>query len=682
MRAIPTIGRVITALTAWLLLPLGSSADDELAAIQTRGELRILVWQSPDAPLPRIGSIGDSHRHAAADLARDLGVKPRFINACDYSTLFDKLIAGEGDLIADHLTITPTRSATVQFSNPLGMETQRLVTRTDEAGSITNILDLKGRSIAVPRGTTLAQSVRELQKLEPSIDLFELPSDLSTDAILDMLTSRLIDLTMADGHIVREIEAYRDDVRGSMVVRPEAPVAWAFRKESRALAAAANRLITNRHMIADHIEFDTGDLAAIQARGTLRVLTRNSASCYFLWRGQLMGYEYEMVRHFAEQLGLYLDVIVPHTQEELIPMLKLGRGDLIAGFLTDTPGRRAKGVTFSRPYHAADELIIARKTDAPTTRAALAGRTIVIREASSYWETAAELRATGLDIIIKTAPPSMETEEIIGQVAAGVYDLTIADSHIYEQERSFYPSIYAAMPVKANVHHGWAVRPGNTNLLAAINAFWDREYRGEYSNLIYQRHFARPVSPITPSHARAEVLPKEVISPYDTLIRTAAERHQLDWRLVAALLYQESQFDPAATSWMGARGLMQLMPETARDMGVTRILDPAQNITGGVDYLAWLRRRFEPALDTGERLWFAIAAYNAGLGHVQDARRLATQRGLDPNRWFDHVERTMLLLSKPEFANHARHGYVRGKEPVAYVRAIRDRYKGYATHVK
>jgi membrane-bound lytic murein transglycosylase F len=418
MRAKPTKRRVITAFNAWLLLPLGSSADDELAGIQTRGELRILVWQCPDAPLPRIGSIADSHRHAAAELARDLGVKPRFINACDYSTLFDKLIAGEGDLIADHLTITPTRSATVQFSNPLGMETQRLVTRTDEAGSITNILDLKGRSIAVPRGTALAQSVRELQKLEPSIDLFELPSDLSTDVILDMLTSRLIDLTMADGHIVREIEAYRDDVHGSMIVRQKAPVAWAFRKESRALAAAANRLITNRHMIADHIGLDTGDLAAIRARGTLRVLTRNSASCYFLWRGQLMGYEYEMARHFAEQLGLYLDVIVPHTQEELIPMLKLGRGDLIAGFLTDTPGRRAKGVTFSRPYHAADELIIARKTDAPTTRAELAGRTIVIREASSYWETAAELRATGLDIIIKTAPPSMETEEIIRQVAA------------------------------------------------------------------------------------------------------------------------------------------------------------------------------------------------------------------------------------------------------------------------
>ncbi len=679
MRALSTTAIILTALTT-ALLPPGSHADGELATIAARGELRILVRQCPDTPLPRIGSVGDMHRHAAAALARDLGVKPRFINVCDYSLLFDKLAAGQGDLIADHITITPDRAATVQFSTPLGMETQRLVTRVAEAGSITNLLDLKGRSIGVPRGTALADSARALQKLEPSINLFELPSDLSTDAILDMVTSRLVDLTMADGHIVREIEAYRDDVRGSLVVRPAAPVAWALPLTSHDLTSAANRLITSQRMAAAPIEFDTGDLDAIKARGTLRLLTRNSASCYFLWRGQLMGYEYEMVRHFAQQLGLHLDVIVPHTQQELIPMLKLGRGDLIAGFLTDTPARRAQGAAFSRPYHTTDELIIARKADAPTTRAALAGRTLVIRQASSYWETAAELRAAGLDITIKTAPPSMETEAIIAEVAAGRYDLTIADHHIYEQERSFYPTVYAPLTVKTNVPHGWAVRPGNTNLLAAIDAFWDREHRGEFSNLLYQRHFKRPVSATTPH--RADRLPQGIISPYDALIRAAAARHQLDWRLVAAQLYQESQFNPDASSWMGARGLMQLMPATARDMGVTEILDPAQNIAGGVDYLAWLRHRFEPELDAPERLWFAIAAYNAGLGHVQDARRLASQRGLDPDRWFGHVEQAMLLLANPDIARHTRHGYVRGKEPVAYVRAIRDRYKGYANHIK
>jgi len=146
---------------------------------------------------------------------------------------------------------------------------------------------------------------------------------------------------------------------------------------------------------------------------------------------------------------------------------------------------------------------------------------------------------------------------------------------------------------------------------------------------------------------------------------------------VTAQMYQESRFNPKAKSHVGASGLMQLMPRTAKAMGVKNSGDPAHNIKGGVKYLDWSRDRFDSKLPISERLWFTLAAYNAGAGHVHDARRLARQLGFDPDRWFDHTERAMLLLSKKEYARKARYGYVNGREPVNYVRDIRERFEAY-----
>jgi membrane-bound lytic murein transglycosylase F len=142
-------------------------------------------------------------------------------------------------------------------------------------------------------------------------------------------------------------------------------------------------------------------------------------------------------------------------------------------------------------------------------------------------------------------------------------------------------------------------------------------------------------------------------------------------------MYQESKFNPKAKSHVGARGLMQLMPRTAKAMGVKNTSDPALNIKGGIKYMNWLRDRFDSNLPISERLWFTLASYNAGAGHVHDARRLARLKGYDPNRWFDHTEKAMLLLSKKEYARKARFGFVNGREPVNYVRDIRQRFEAY-----
>ncbi len=160
-------------------------------------------------------------------------------------------------------------------------------------------------------------------------------------------------------------------------------------------------------------------------------------------------------------------------------------------------------------------------------------------------------------------------------------------------------------------------------------------------------------------------------------MREYARRYGFDWRLITAQMFQESRFDPNARSWAGARGLLQVMPRTGRELGFSNLVDPPIGIHAGVKYLAWLRDRFEGQVPKIERTWFSLAAYNAGWGHVWDARELAREIGLDHNRWFDHVERAMVLLSNPKYYHRARHGFVRGGQPVEYVQSIKSRYEAY-----
>ena len=194
--------------------------------------------------------------------------------------------------------------------------------------------------------------------------------------------------------------------------------------------------------------------------------------------------------------------------------------------------------------------------------------------------------------------------------------------------------------------HGLLFGP---ELKQALNAFVKRMYKSEFYNVIYLEYFKNRGSVQRLARGRIIDALKGQISPYDELVRKYSDHYGFDWRLVTAQMYQESKFNPEAKSHIGARGLMQLMPRTAKEMGVKDISDPASSIRGGVKYLDWLRDRFDADLVISDRLWFTLAAYNAGAGHVQDARRLAGQLGHDPDRWFGHTEQAMLLLEKKQY---------------------------------
>ena len=305
----------------------------------------------------------------------------------------------------------------------------------------------------------------------------------------------------------------------------------------------------------------------------------------------------------------------------------------------------------------------------------LADRKLVVRTSSSYWTSLGSVLSKGGAFEVLPAPEAMETEEIIARVADGTYDLTLADSPIVDIEMTWRDDIEPAFELGTPLPQGWAVRKKDKQLLAAIDTYFQEEYRGVAYNLYHRKYFRNPNRIREAATARTDR--SGVISPYDALVRKQSSRYGIDWRLVAAQMYQESRFDPNATSWVGAIGLMQVMPKTGADMGFAELAVPENGIEAGVKYLAWLRDKFEADLPVTDRMWFALASYNAGSGHVADARALARKRKLNPDRWFGNVEQTIALLAKPEFSSKARFGYCRGDEPAKYVREIRDRYDAY-----
>lgn len=650
----------------------------DLPQITARGHLRILIPKQGQATyLPRTNNPFTDEQELVETFAQSLNLTPVWIQTASYQDLIPSLLEGKGDIIAANFTATPKRKERLSFALPVAVVREILVTRPHDP-QLKGPASLAGRELVIRRSSSFWSTATTLQQQHPTLKLTPAAEHLDTEEILDGVARGTFDLTIADSNLLTAVLAYRADLRPAFDVTAEHPVAWGMRPEAQELVAAANRFLNTAHVTSHRSATFTDDWPAIKTRGVLRVLTRNNPSTYFLWRGELLGFEYELAREFAKQHGLRVEMIVPPARDQLIPWLKEGKGDLIAASMTITDERLSEGIAFSRPYNAVSELVVHRADDRDpslTSPKDLAGKTIAVRRSSSYWKTLEELKQSGIDLTLEAAPEELETEELIGKVAAGDYDLTVADSHIVDIELTWREDIQAAFPLGDPVSHGWGVRKDNAQLLNAVNTFFNKEYRGLFYNIAYKKYFKNPRTIRTHHEFRADR--QGDLSPYDQFVKKYAEHYTFNWRLLVAQMYQESRFDPNATSWVGAQGLMQVMPRTAKSLGLTHLKDPETGIHAGVKYLSWVRDRFEPDLAVEERLWFSLASYNVGRGHVLDARRLARQLGLNPNRWFDNVEKAMLLLSRRTYARQARHGYCRGSEPVNYLREIRSRYNAY-----
>lgn len=663
----------------WIsLLALQVEARD-FADIKRDGHLKALYWSGYEAYLPRAGFPLEAEKKAVEKFARQHNLKVEFLPIESFDGLIPALNAGKGDLIATNLTITPSREREVSFTHAVANTYEYLVRPANKP--LANTEALNQLQLTIPRGTAFADTARGLKSVYNGLRIHYLEDPLSTDALLDRLVAGEIQLTILDGNTLSAVSQYRDDIKRSFQASGKRSIAWAVEKNNGALLAALNRFLEAQSLAVTASSQKTADTRwqQIQQQKVIRFAMRNNMASYFIWQGELHGFNYEMARHFAEQHDLRYQILVAPDNKALLEYVAEGKADIALGFLTPTPERKAMGIAFSRPYHYASELLVARANDHSISDINdLKNRTIVARPSSAYWKTITELKDDVAKLTLKPVSETIETEELIAGVADGRYDLTVADNHILDLELTWRDDVQSVMSLGEPKAQSWAVKSDNRKLLDVVNAYIRKQYRGVYYNITYKKYFKNEHH-ILRARKGYEIVKEGQLSPYDKLVKHQAQKYQFDWRLLVSQMFQESRFDPDAVSWAGAKGLFQVMPKTAAELGVRDLEKPQNGILAGVAYLDWVRERarYMNPRDEENLMWFTLASYNAGSGHVKDAIRLAKQKGWQADVWFNNVERAMLLLSKRKYATKARYGYVRGEEPVEYLRQIRKRYRAY-----
>lgn len=434
------------------------------------------------------------------------------------------------------------------------------------------------------------------------------------------------------------------------------------------------------------------DLNKIRKRGYITAIMDNSSTGLFIYRGRTMGYEYELAKQFAESQGLELRINVTTSLEEAFDKLNAGKGDILAYNLTVTKERK-KRIAFTHYHNLVRQVLVQRKPENWRSMkhheieqalirnpVDLIGKHVSVRHHSSYFGRLQNLsNEIGGDIFVKQEDPALETEAIIKKVAEGSIDLTVAEEDIALVNATYYPNLDVQTPVSFPTQIAWGVRKNADSLLRSLNN-WILEMRktSDYY-VIYNKYFKSRKASLERTRSEYYSLVGGKISPFDSLIKSAAIELQWDWRLLAAQIYQESRFDPQAESWAGAVGLMQLLPVTAEEYSIYNLLEPEMNIQAGVLHIKWLSEYFADKIeDPDERRKFILAAYNTGHGHVMDAMKLTRKFGGDHQRWED-VSVYLLKKSIPAFFNDpvVEYGYCRGIEPVDYVSSILATYKNY-----
>ena len=658
----------------------------DLVDLRRVNALRVLIHQNDLSGLERDGASAPPEIQLVTRFANYLDLPIRWIVVTDRDRLIPSLLEGRGDLIAHAMTITDERAEMVSFSAPVRTVDEVVVVPSDVSSPPRDAKELVARDREtkwVPRirassayVTTLAEAAARHDG-DPGYEA--IPESLAVHEILEKVGTGEYPLSIHDSDEVAAYLSYNKDVRVAFVLNKRQPIAWAMRPASIKLLETVNAfLYSDRRSIAVEEAFG-GDLDEIKKRGVLRVAMPNNSSSYFVYRGQPLGYQYEMAKRLARSLGVRLQAVAPALHTDMLLLLEAGRIDLIAATLTITPEREER-ISFSEPLLEVREMLVQPAGAEPITNfEGLADKEIHVRRSASYWTTLQEVenRVVGLKIV--AADENLETESILNQVASGEVPLTVADSNIIERHRTYRDDVQATLVMSGAKQLAYSVRQDAPKLLEAVNAFVTKTRDSKFAKRMYKKYFedAKTINELKPTTV------KGAISPYDELIRKYSRQYGLDWRLVAAQMYQESGFDPKAKSWAGARGLMQVMPATARELGVDpkELYDPETNIAAGTEYLRRMMNLKSPKLSNKERYRFALASYNAGYGHVIDARKLARQLGKNRDQWFVNVEEAIVLLEDPKYWKNARHGFVRGSEPKAYVRNIEHYYSVFSAAV-
>lgn len=437
------------------------------------------------------------------------------------------------------------------------------------------------------------------------------------------------------------------------------------------------------------------DLDQIRERGEIVALLDNSSTSYFLYKGRPMGYEYELLTLLAKELGVRLRLEITTDLEEAFIKLNRGEGDILAHNLTVTQERK-QWIDFTDYHHMVRQVLIQRRPNKwrqmkrhqiermlIRNPIELIGKEVHVRKSSSYAARLHNLAdEIGGEILILESSDTEDTESMIRKVADGEIDYTVADEDIAKVNAAYYRDLDVETAISFPQQIAWGIRKNAPELKNYINTWLAFMKRKPDFYVIYNKYYQNEKAQLrrVKSDFFAAQEPGN-LSPYDETLRLAVDSliPHWDWRLVAAQMYQESKFDPRAESWVGAQGLMQLVPETGKIYGTYNLFNPSQNIWAGVKHIKWLEDiYYEKVEDPNERTKLVLASYNAGQGHVLDARRLASKYGADPDTW-ENIATYLQLKSKHKYFSDpvVTSGYCRCTEPVRYVEEIFTRYDRY-----
>jgi membrane-bound lytic murein transglycosylase F len=410
-------------------------------------------------------------------------------------------------------------------------------------------------------------------------------------------------------------------------------------------------------------------LQRVETIGVLRVATFNSPTTYYVGPTGPVGFEYDLTREFAESLGLKLEILIADSEPEVLDLVLSGRAHLGAG-LSMTPATEAEA-RFTPPLRST-ALQLVYRSGRPRPR--------TLYELEALPLIPAESAASGALRELKKINPSLSwaetgdfgAEELLYRVANGQAEYTVTPSDLVAINQRYYPQLRVAFSLTDSQNVGWAFAPGDDSLRDAALDFLQRLDPNALAQ-IRDRYFGH-VSQVGQYGALVLATHTQTRLPrYRRAFEDSATRYGLDWRLLAAIGYQESLWDPAAVSPTGVRGLMQITTDTAAFLKIDDRLDPAQSIRGAARYVQRLHAALPPEIPEPDRTWMALAAYNVGIGHLLDARDITRAQAGDPNRWLE-VRNHLPLLTQAKWYRKTKYGYARGHEAVTYVGNIRTYY--------
>ena len=415
-------------------------------------------------------------------------------------------------------------------------------------------------------------------------------------------------------------------------------------------------------------------LDKIRMNNSLNVVLLNAPSTYYIGTDGEQGFEYDLLKAYSEYLGVELNITAAHTVQEAIELSQTLKPHITSAALAKTPLREEK-FNFGPSYFEVQEQVICHRgmlgsKNFPRDVEDLAGLNIMVGKNTSYSETINSLMIDGFDVNA-TMTSEFSTEELLAKVASHEIDCTIADSNIYAINLRYFPEISLAFAISGREQLAWLLAEESKELEADMYS-WLNGFNQSGAMAELKDHYYSYV--LFFDYYNTKMFYKRIKSrlpKYREIFETVGKKYSIPCSLLAAISYQESHWNPKAKSFTGVRGLMMLTRSTAKMLGVKNRLDPTQSITGGTRHLKQMLKFVPQGVEGENRLKFALAAYNIGMGHIHDAQKLAKKMGYNENSWSD-LKRVLPLLSQKKYYKTLKYGYARGEEPVKYVDSIYD----------